>query len=92
MKNLKFRINQTTKQKENLIPGKVIEFKVIEKETILGELKFKCEYKGIVYNVRQMSEMNESTKEWIAVNCFVYSKDGVNNNTYGRIINYFEIQ
>lgn len=91
MTTLKFRINQTTKQKENLIPGKVIEFNVIEKETILGELYFKCEYKGIAYNVRQISEMNESTEEWIAGNCFVYSKDGINNNTYGRIINYFQI-
>ena len=99
MKDLKFRLNKTKTQKENLTPSKVYKLRVISSsKDSLGQLLFLVSHKSNYYILSQwtLDEFSmKKIKNHININNSnldeIYSDvmNMVNRSLNGRIINYW---
>ena len=97
MRNLKFRLNKTKKQKETLTPSKVLSLKVISKgKDIFNNLVFIVSFDGEFYQLKQWNINEFGLKKIIDINKIDLSKpeeidvmNMTNKTKNGNVINYF---
>ena len=94
MNNLKFRVNQTKKQKVNLIPSKVLNFVIVKQLDNSNGINFLCEYNNEFYKLSQTPSY--TVNGWVANNDFVFTKWDIKNNctiynknVFGRVMNFY---
>ena len=97
MKDLKFRLNKTKKQRETLTPAKVLVLKVIsEGKDIFNQLVFVVKLKNDYYQLRQFNVNEFGLKKIIDINSVDITKPEcidvmamTNHTKNGNVINYF---
>ena len=98
MKNLKFRINQTKKQRETLTPSKVLILDIIcENKDVFGNLVFVVKNKNNFYQLKQWNINEFCLKKIINIKLVDFKTDNIdvmnmtNTTKNGRVMNYFSI-
>tara|TARA_R110001592_G_scaffold156214_2_gene386531 strand:+ start:2534 stop:2842 length:309 start_codon:yes stop_codon:yes gene_type:complete len=98
MKDLKFRINRTKKQRENLTPPKTMVLKVLQdKVNICGELVCLVSCEDKFYQLRQQNINEFGLKKIIDIDQVKDIRDidimnMTNTTKNGTVINYFSIE
>lgn len=95
MKDLKFRINRTKKQRENLTPPKTMLLKVLQdKINIFGELVCLVYCENNYYQLKQWNVNEFGLKKIIDINQVkdirdIHVLNMINHTKNGTVINYF---